>query len=40
MAFDTRGYNDSSKPEGIQSYNIGNLAADVKAVIEGLGKGN
>ena len=33
-----RGYNDSSKPKGICKYSIDALVADVKAVIEGLGR--
>ena len=33
-----RGYNDSSKPSGIRQYSLNALVADVKAVIEGLGR--
>ena len=33
-----RGYNDSSKPVGIQQYSLDDLVADIKAVIEGLGR--
>lgn len=38
VAVDNRGYNDSDKPAGVLSYTIENLVADVKDVIEGLGR--
>jgi len=38
VAIDMRGYNDSSKPSGIRQYSLNALVADVKAVIEGLGR--
>jgi pimeloyl-ACP methyl ester carboxylesterase len=38
VAIDMRGYNDSSKPIGIRQYSLNALVADVKAVIEGLGR--
>jgi pimeloyl-ACP methyl ester carboxylesterase len=33
VAFDTRGYNHSDQPEGVENYEIGKLTADVAAVI-------
>lgn len=38
-AIDMRGYGMSSKPDSIQAYAIGNLAADIAAVIKTLGNG-
>ena len=37
VAMDTRGYNLSDKPEGIESYKIEALLADINAVIDDLG---
>jgi len=37
VAMDTRGYNSSDKPEGVDNYLMENLLADVAAVIEDLG---
>ena len=33
MAPDTRGYNLSSKPDGVKAYDVGLLAADIRALI-------
>ena len=35
---DMRGYNDSDKPEGIQSYFILNIVEDIRGLVTGLGK--
>ena len=35
---DMRGFNDSDKPAGIQSYFILNMVADIKELVSGLGK--
>ncbi len=37
VAMDTRGYNLSDKPEGIDAYQMEHLLADIKAVIDDLG---
>jgi alpha-beta hydrolase superfamily lysophospholipase len=37
VAMDTRGYNLSDKPEGVDAYRMENLLADIKAVINDLG---
>ncbi|MFV2091188.1 MAG: alpha/beta fold hydrolase [Pseudomonadales bacterium] len=37
VAMDTRGYNSSDKPEGVDNYLMENLLSDVAAVIEDLG---
>jgi hypothetical protein len=37
VAVDQRGYNDSSKPEGVASYRVAQLARDVKALVGALG---
>ncbi|MEM7476034.1 MAG: alpha/beta hydrolase [Planctomycetota bacterium] len=38
VAIDQRGYNKSSQPEGVESYAMPKLTADVKAVIEHFGE--
>ena len=35
---DMRGFNDSDKPAGIQSYFILNMVTDIKELVSGLGK--
>ena len=37
VALDLRGYNDSEKPQDVSAYQMKELIADVKGVIEGLG---
>ncbi|GAB4547651.1 MAG: alpha/beta fold hydrolase [Pleurocapsa sp.] len=37
VAVDLRGYNDSDKPQNLEAYQISELVADVKGVINGLG---
>eukprot|EP00090_Calanus_glacialis_P014310 TRINITY_DN23082_c0_g1_i1.p1 TRINITY_DN23082_c0_g1~~TRINITY_DN23082_c0_g1_i1.p1 ORF type:complete len:339 (-),score=90.62 TRINITY_DN23082_c0_g1_i1:30-1046(-) len=37
VAMDTRGYNESDKPAGIEEYILKNLVEDVKGLVEGLG---
>ena len=37
VAVDLRGYNDSSKPSGIEAYKLTTIAADLAALIEHLG---
>lgn len=37
VAFDQRGYGDSSRPKGVKAYDIENLMADAGAVFDGLG---
>ena len=37
VAVDLRGYNDSDKPQGLAAYQMSELLADVKGVINGLG---
>lgn len=37
VAVDLRGYNDSDKPQKIEAYQMSELIADVKGVIDGLG---
>jgi pimeloyl-ACP methyl ester carboxylesterase len=37
VAIDTRGYNLSDQPEGVDSYKMANLLSDVRAVIKDLG---
>ena len=37
VAVDLRGYNESDKPEALSAYQMSELVADVKGVIEGLG---
>ena len=37
---DTRGYNLSSKPDGVQAYDIGQLAADIAGLIHERGAGS
>ena len=37
VAVDQRGYNDSDKPEGVEPYRLARLAADVEALVKGLG---
>ena len=39
VAVDLRGYNDSDKPRARGAYSIGQLVADVRAVIDQLGEG-
>jgi len=38
VALDMRGFNDSEKPEGIQSYFVLNMVEDIRQLVEGLGK--
>jgi len=38
VALDTRGYNESDKPEGVESYDIALLVGDVAAVIRNEGR--
>ncbi len=40
VAPDLRGYNLSSKPEGVAAYDSGQLAADIRGLITGLGAGS
>lgn len=40
VAMDTRAYNKSGKPEGVENYTIDHLLADVTAVIDDLGADN
>jgi pimeloyl-ACP methyl ester carboxylesterase len=37
VALDLRGYNDSEKPQAVSAYQMKELIADIKGVIEGLG---
>jgi len=37
VAMDTRGYNESEKPAGVEQYMLKNLVEDVKGLVEGLG---
>jgi pimeloyl-ACP methyl ester carboxylesterase len=37
VALDTRGYNESDKPEGVESYDVALLVADVAAVVRAEG---
>jgi len=37
VAMDTRGYNQSEKPAGIEEYTLDKLVEDVKGLVEGLG---
>lgn len=38
VALDLRGYNESDKPEGVESYTLEKLAGDVEAVLERFGR--
>jgi pimeloyl-ACP methyl ester carboxylesterase len=40
VAPDTRGYNLSSRPEGVENYAVDRLATDIRGLIEGLGAGS
>jgi len=37
VAMDTRGYNQSEKPPGIEEYHLKNLIDDIKCLVEGIG---
>lgn len=38
VAVDMRGYNESDKPEGVQNYEMDLLAADIRELLNHLGK--
>lgn len=38
VAVDMRGYGDSDKPPGVESYKLKSLTEDVEDLVEGLGR--